>query len=302
MFPFDAELYVRLSPLTDSDHRQIVRNKCNPQQRIKVSFNTQLNAIASYVMTRMANNTSHAVELTVQRFNKFVQVPLSLTISDLMMMTSMREEASLHYNFKPLHSNAASQNEQSQASLQNNRMKNKNLYNFSPTSNNCPTDSYGSYNCCNTNGYNENCFLNSLSPNNVSPNMSPYLSSPEIETSSISPSLQANRLQLQNLLQQNNQQINQNQQMGHQNEVLNNINVHPNPSSSPSWCEIPTSPSCVLFHTGISMYTDSFGTMPPSLGGSFSPEKGGVDQTSESIKLRQQLEAMIHGPRSIAAI
>ena len=73
--------------------------------------------------------------------------------------------------------------------------------------------------------------------------------------------------------------------------------------SSPNWSEVPTSPSCTLFHTGISMYTDSFGTMPPSFGlnqssnsfqCSFSPSYNGEEQSTESIKLKQSLEAMIH--------
>ena len=44
-------------------------------------------------------NSSLKVTLSVQRLGSFVSVPLSITISDLMMMTSMNDEALLFYSF-----------------------------------------------------------------------------------------------------------------------------------------------------------------------------------------------------------
>ena len=273
MLPFDAELYVRLTPLTDADHRQIIRNKCNPLQRIKVSFNTQLNAIASYVMTRMANNSvmpNFTVELSVQRLNSHVQVPLSITLSELMLITSSPEEQSIYYSFRPTADNFSNVcKTQSQGyiptqSMMENMNMNANLY----------------YNSCMSSGYaikqspfQASCFA--TMENNSS------VSSPEIS----------------DVGQYSGNGIGMNATLSSPGN--RGINLLQTPKKN-NWTEIPTSPSCSLFHAGISMYTDSFGTMPPSFNGSLSIENE-RGQSKESIQLRQQLEAMIHNQRQLGA-
>ena len=71
--PLDAELYVKLSPLTDTDHRYVIRCRNNPIQRFKVSFNTQLNTIASYVLARMAGqNIQHTTNNNTSFNNNYL--------------------------------------------------------------------------------------------------------------------------------------------------------------------------------------------------------------------------------------
>ena len=309
--PLNAEIYVKLSPLTDSDHRYVVRCRNNPIQRFKVSFNTQLNTVASYVLSRMIgqslqrtsnnnsymnttsnnynskynsnfkinskqhNNNTIKVSLSVQRLGSFVSIPLSITISELMIMTSMDEEALLFYSFIQTQQDISSED---------------------------PIDDFVDQQP--ENSFNQISAIPPISPKQRY--QSSYSSPPvRIQSFSTSPTHTgttpkfysppnfSNSLQDQNYPQ--NQYLNQNSTTF---------------STSPTYrynqitncSEVPTSPSCSLFHTGISMYTDSFGTMPPSFtfnqsNSSYSDSQSSfydTEPTTESIKLRQSLEAMIH--------
>lgn len=331
--PLDAELYVKLSPLTDTDHRYVIRCRNNPIQRFKVSFNTQLNTIASYVLARMAgqniqqvvngspninncclncnynncnanlhggygpNNSSTfsppvsgamRVTLSVQRLGSFVSVPLSITISDLMMMTSMKDEALLFYAFvQPSSQRIVSSptNNIIDSCVGGNQMLIENNY---PTSQIYPMTPQKQYQT-----------MPLTPPSQLQSSItSPAPSPPQIYSSPMmfSSSSVGKCPQQQVYYQKSNYQPNINSFQSP--PVVKNQR-----STSPNWAEVPTSPSCTLFHTGISMYADSFGTMPPSFGfdqssnsfsNSYSSSLNGEEQSRESIKLKESLEALIH--------
>ena len=304
--PLNAEIYVKLSPLTDSDHRYVVRCRNNPIQRFRVSFNTQLNTVASYVLSRMigqnsqrsSNNNSYLntssnnycskynsnfkanskqythnsikVSLSVQRLGSFVSIPLSITISELMIMTSMDEEALLFYSFIQPQQNISSEDS---------------IENFSDQQ---PENSFNQFSTVYSVSPQQR-FQSSFSspPMRVqSISTSPTPAPPQTPPKFYSPPSFSNNSRKQYYTQ--NQYSGTNSTPTFRNQQITNCS------------EVPTSPSCSLFHTGISMYTDSFGTMPPSFtydqsNSSFSnSEFYGTEVTSESIKLKQSLEAMIH--------
>lgn len=307
--PLDAELYVKLSPLTDADHRYVTRCRNNPVQRFKVSFNTQLSTIASYVLGRMAgqglqhasnnssglngvsnyncnynlnngygqsNSASMKVALSVQRLGSFVSVPLSITISELMMMASMNDEALLFYSFVQ----SSPRMPQNQANSFMDQVENYNTQTFPMP----PQQQYQSL---------------SMSPPSQ---MHSFSTSPASPPQIYSPSTMFSSPRIRNSPQQNcgtNRYYNSNAPSFSSPPVVRNQRY-----PSTNWSEVPTSPSCTLFHTGISMYTDSFGTMPPSFNfnqsnsnsfsNSYSSSLNDEEESVESIKLKQSLEAMIH--------
>ena len=265
----DAELYVRLSPLTEADHKISLRSR-NQLQRIKVSYKTQMVTISSYISTHMSGNLftqpqkfgSYSpvynpeeqknfgysmnpcnVFLYVQRFDSFVSLPLFITISDLMMMTSMVTEATIFYSFQ----------------------QKPPLFNqFIQTPEKCQNNQY-------------------LQPSFISPAPSSPLSDYQQANMTQPPSLQSQPFQTT--------QTNTNTNQNYDEETFDP------PKTQSNGLEVPTSPSCTLFHTGISMYADSFGTTPRSFNFTCNPLQKSFsqpDESEESIKLRQQLEAMIH--------
>ena len=85
-----AELYVRIVPFTNADHKRIQRNKNNPLQRIKVSNNTTLYTISSYIHGQASSSDQNqlSVSLHVPFSNKCVQLPLSMSVADFLLITN----------------------------------------------------------------------------------------------------------------------------------------------------------------------------------------------------------------------
>ncbi|OHT00422.1 hypothetical protein TRFO_32927 [Tritrichomonas foetus] len=96
-----AELYVQIVPLTNADHKKISRNKNNPLQRIKVSNNTTLLTIASYIqrLTGASSQSQFSVSLHVPFKNACVQLPLSMSVADFLLITSQEKQGELRYKF-----------------------------------------------------------------------------------------------------------------------------------------------------------------------------------------------------------
>ncbi|OHT02957.1 hypothetical protein TRFO_29769 [Tritrichomonas foetus] len=96
-----AELYVQIVPLTNADHKKISRNKNNPLQRIKVLNNTTLHTIASYIkrLTATSNQSQFSVSLHVPFKGGCVQLPLSMSVADFLLITSQEIQGELRYKF-----------------------------------------------------------------------------------------------------------------------------------------------------------------------------------------------------------
>jgi hypothetical protein len=101
--PIDAmndptpELHIRMSPLRSCDHRQISGSKHNPLQRIKVSNATSLSTVANYLQRLAITNTP--VLLHAPYRSGTVQVPLSMSVAELIFITNQRDTCELHYSF-----------------------------------------------------------------------------------------------------------------------------------------------------------------------------------------------------------
>lgn len=96
-----AELYVRIVPFTNADHKRISRNKNNPLQRIKVSNNTTLYTISSYIHGQASGPDQKllSVSLHVPFSNKCVQLPLSMSVADFLLITNQVKQGELRYRF-----------------------------------------------------------------------------------------------------------------------------------------------------------------------------------------------------------
>ena len=95
-----AELYVQIVPLLNADHKRIARNKSNPLQRIKVSNNTTLYVIASYIH-RLAGPDAQdtVVALHVPYGKDSIQLPLSMTAAEFLLITNQERQGDLMYSF-----------------------------------------------------------------------------------------------------------------------------------------------------------------------------------------------------------
>lgn len=95
-----AEVYIQIFPLWNSDHKRIYRNKSNPVQRIKVSNNTTLYVIASYIH-RLAGPDARdtTVCLYVRYGAEAIQLPLSITTAEFLLMTDQDKQGEIRYSF-----------------------------------------------------------------------------------------------------------------------------------------------------------------------------------------------------------
>jgi hypothetical protein len=91
------ELYIKMSPLRSCDHRQISRYKHNPLQRIKVSNATKLLTVASYLQRLAITNTPVVLHAPYRSGN--VQVPLSMSVAELLFITNQHDTCELRYSF-----------------------------------------------------------------------------------------------------------------------------------------------------------------------------------------------------------
>jgi hypothetical protein len=96
----NPDLYIHIVPLKNSDHKRVSRSKNNPLQRIKVSDNTTLHTIASYVK-RIAGAESDNTYVTLYTtyHNEPLQVPLSLSVLQYILLTSQGEQCEVRYAF-----------------------------------------------------------------------------------------------------------------------------------------------------------------------------------------------------------
>jgi hypothetical protein len=94
------ELYIQIVPLKNSDHKRVTRHKSNPLQRIKVSDNTTLLTITSYIK-RLAGAESDgtSVSLYANYHNEPLQLPLSLSVAEYLIITNQTDQGELRYSF-----------------------------------------------------------------------------------------------------------------------------------------------------------------------------------------------------------
>jgi hypothetical protein len=98
-----AELYLHLIPLKNTDHKRVSRQKNNPLQRIKVSDNATLRTITSYLI-RLANAESNntAVTLYTTYRGEPVQVPLSMSVAEFLLITNQAGQGEVRYSFSEI--------------------------------------------------------------------------------------------------------------------------------------------------------------------------------------------------------
>ena len=95
-----AEVYVQIVPLLNSDHKRIYQNKNNPVQRIKVSNNTSLLVIASYIHRLAgADASSTTVALYIPYGTESIRLPLSIKTAEFLLMTNQGKEGKVMYSF-----------------------------------------------------------------------------------------------------------------------------------------------------------------------------------------------------------
>lgn len=153
-----AELYVRIVPFTNADHKRISRNKNNPLQRIKVSNNTTLYTISSYIhgQASSADQSQLSVSLHVPFSNKCVQLPLSMSVADFLLITNQVKQGELRYRFDKTDEQQQQQQrndpQQSTASAttQNNNQQLQLIQNSNDTKNNDNNSQYSKSNKLNT--------------------------------------------------------------------------------------------------------------------------------------------------------
>jgi hypothetical protein len=95
-----GELFLQVIPLKNSDHKRISRNKNNPLQRIRVSPSTSLATITSYVR-RLAGPESDESDITLHApyLTETVQLPLTMTVAELLLVTHQNSQAEVRYGF-----------------------------------------------------------------------------------------------------------------------------------------------------------------------------------------------------------
>jgi hypothetical protein len=96
----NVELFLQVIPLKNSDHKRISRNKNNPLQRIRVSPNTSLATITSYIR-RLAGPESDESDITLHAsyLTETVQLPLTMTVAELLLVTHQNAQAEVRYGF-----------------------------------------------------------------------------------------------------------------------------------------------------------------------------------------------------------
>jgi hypothetical protein len=96
----EGEFYVCLIPCAQSDHERIFRTRTGPHQRIKVSRNSRLTAIAHYIQNLISPPNRHPtrVELYTVAGSERLSVPLCLTVGELYYMTNQQGDGELYYS------------------------------------------------------------------------------------------------------------------------------------------------------------------------------------------------------------
>lgn len=100
-----SDLYVQIVPFTNADHKIITESNKNPLQRIKVDNTTTLCAISKYVL-RQANGIDEGhlkVTLHAPYKSKCIQLPLTMTFSDFLLITSQDRQGEIRYRFDKIH-------------------------------------------------------------------------------------------------------------------------------------------------------------------------------------------------------
>lgn len=299
-----AELYVRIVPFTNADHKRISRNKNNPLQRIKVSNNTTLYTISSYIhgQASSSDQSQLSVSLHVPFSNKCVQLPLSMSVADFLLITNQVKQGELRYRFDK----TDEQHPQQRSSLQQPvgsaiPQHNQQLQTNSIMSNQIIQ---------NSNTKNNN--LQYQKSNRMNPTFKQELN---FQISSINPSSGIYPYDPSNNLANNN--FNNSNLMLNPNGIdsMNKINFAPDSSNAndhslqqqdtppyplPDFPQpsINTDSNNSIFHSVFHMFSNSFNSFPPILDSmnynQFSCEQNQNAPSKESISLKNDLEQILH--------
>jgi hypothetical protein len=94
------EFFLQTVPLKNSDHKRITSHKNNPLQRIKVSDNTTLFAISLYIKRLAgAEFDGTPVYLYANYHNEPLQLPLSLSVREYLIITNQGTIGEVRYSF-----------------------------------------------------------------------------------------------------------------------------------------------------------------------------------------------------------
>lgn len=95
------EVYIKIIPLTNSDHKIVGKWKGNPLQRLKVMKTTYLSTISQYIKSLVTSPQDELVivRLLVSTGQHDVVVPQTLTIWEYFLMTHQQSEGEIRYTF-----------------------------------------------------------------------------------------------------------------------------------------------------------------------------------------------------------
>ena len=301
-----AELYVRIVPFTNADHKRIQRNKNNPLQRIKVSNNTTLYTISSYIHGQASSSDQNqlSVSLHVPFSNKCVQLPLSMSVADFLLITNQVKQGELRYRFDKTdeqhqqqllqQSNGPIPSQQNQQMQINSILPNQILQNINQNSN--------------SNNNNFQC----QKSNKLNPSFKQELN---FQISSINQPSGAYTYDTNNNITDgsfnNPNLIISQSSVDHMNKIninssASNINDHSlqqqdsPPYPLPDFPQPPmnTDSNNSIFHSVFHMFSNSFNSFPPILDSmnynQFAYEQNQNAPSKESISLKNDLEQILH--------
>jgi hypothetical protein len=96
----DGELYVTLLPCTPADQARIFRTNSSTHQRVKVSKNSRLTAIAQYVLGLVPPSRSQPTSIAFYAKARadLVAVPLCFTVGELFFITNQFRDGEVYYS------------------------------------------------------------------------------------------------------------------------------------------------------------------------------------------------------------
>ena len=95
----NSEFLVSLLPLTQNDSARVQASNGNPNQLVKVSFNSTLQILSNFLVTLL--NTRNDIIASLHVATKFstLKLHLSMRVSELFMITGQKKQGEIYYTF-----------------------------------------------------------------------------------------------------------------------------------------------------------------------------------------------------------
>ena len=94
-----SEFLVTLLPLTQNDFMRVQASNSNPNQVVKVSYNSTLQILSNFLtnLLNAGNNITASLHVTTKFSN--LKLPLSMHISEFFLITGQKEQGKIFYTF-----------------------------------------------------------------------------------------------------------------------------------------------------------------------------------------------------------